>query len=182
MTTFNVGIFANRMTRAALLDASLYEEVEADRSAGWQSVAVVLLASLAAGIGVSGWHGPSLTTSAAFTALALITWTAWAMLIAQIGGGPFREAGTHTSFGELLRTVGFAAAPGLFQIFAAMPGMAWPVFGVTTIWMLAAMIVAVRQALDYRHTPRAVAVCVAGLALALVLAFVLGVLLAPPVS
>lgn len=181
MTSFNLGIFINRMIRAAMLDASLYEEVEADRGARFQAAAVVLLASLAAGIGLNGTRGPSIRTFLTFTALALVTWVAWATLVAELGGRLLREPQTDSSAAELRRTVGFAAAPGLFQVFAAMPGMVWPVFGVTTIWMIAAMVVGVRQALDYRKTGRAVAVCVTALALALAVAVVIAVVLTTPV-
>jgi hypothetical protein len=182
MAPFSLSVFSYRLMRAALLDRTLYEEVEADRHAGRESIAVVLLASLAAGIGAGGWQGPTLRTYVIFTALALVTWSAWALLVSEIGGRFMPEPQTHTSFGELLRTIGFAATPGLFQVFAAMPGMALPVYGLTAVWMLVAMIVAVRQALDYRHTPRAIAVCVLGWVLALVMAIAIGLLFGPTVS
>ena len=41
----------DRMMRAARLEPDLYEEVEADKSAMGQAMTVVVLASLAAGIG-----------------------------------------------------------------------------------------------------------------------------------
>jgi hypothetical protein len=175
-------VFSNRMMRAAALDASVYEEIEADPSAVRQSLAVVLLSSMAAGIGAGGWQGSSLRTFVLFTLIALATWTAWAWLVAEIGRRLLPEPQTSTSFAELLRTIGFAATPGLFQIFAAMPSMTVPVFGVTAVWMLVAMVIAVRQALDYRHTARALAVCAVGWTLALVMAFVLGVMFGPTVS
>jgi hypothetical protein len=58
-----------------------------------------------------------------------------------------------------MRTTGFAAAPGVFRILRVIPGLAVPVLVVSSVWMIAAMVVAVRQALDYRTTARAVAVC-----------------------
>jgi hypothetical protein len=182
MTVFVLSIFSNRTMRAAALDPSLYEEVEADPAAGGQALLVVLLASLAAGIGAGGWHGASLRTFVVFTAIALATWTAWAWLVAEIGRRVLPEPQTRTSFAELLRTIGFAAAPGVLQIFAAMPAMTVPVFGITAVWMLAAMVVAVRQALDFRHTARAVAVCALAGLLSLVMAFALGILFGPTAS
>jgi hypothetical protein len=175
-------MFTNRTMRAAVLDPSLYEEIEADPAAGRQAALVVLLASMAAGIGAGGSQGASLRTFVIFTALALATWMAWAWLVAEIGRRILPEPQTRTSFGELLRTIGFAAAPGWLQILAAMPAMTVPVFGITAIWMLAAMVVAVRQALDYRHTSRAVAVCALALSLAFAMAVALGVLFGPTVS
>jgi hypothetical protein len=182
MTTLNGSTLIYRMMRAAALDASIYENIEADRSAGRQSLTVVLLASIAAGIGAGGWQGSSLRTFALFTTIALATWIAWAWLVAEIGLRILPEKQTQTSFSELLRTIGFAATPGLLQIFAAMPAMTIPVFGLTAVWMLVAMIIAVRQALDYRHTVRAVAVCALAWTLAVAMAVALGVLFGPTVS
>ena len=50
-------IFFNRMLRAAKLDSSLYEEVESDTSALLPAMFVVLLSSLAAGIGTLPVNG-----------------------------------------------------------------------------------------------------------------------------
>jgi hypothetical protein len=182
MTARTLNTLTYRMMHAAALDPGIYENIEADRSAGPQSLTVVLLASAAAGIGAGGWQGSSLRTFMLFTTIALATWVAWAWLVAEIGRRLLPEKQTQTSFGELLRTIGFAATPGLLQIFAAMPSMTIPVFSVTAVWMLAAMIIAVRQALDYRHTARAIAVCALGWALAVAMALALGVLFGPTVS
>ena len=43
--------FTDRIIRASKLDVSLYEEVEADKGAMGQAMAIVVLSSLAAGIG-----------------------------------------------------------------------------------------------------------------------------------
>jgi len=84
--------------------------------------------------------------------------------------------------GELLRTTGFASTPGLLRVLGIVPGVTAPVFAVTAIWMLLAMVVAVRQALDYRSTARAVGVCVLGWVLAIAIAVTLGMLFGPAVS
>lgn len=158
--------FSYRLVRATTLDSALYEEVESDRTATAQACATVLLSSVAAGVGASGWHDVSLATFALFSAIALALWVAWALLVLQIGSRLLPEPQTQTSAGELLRTIGFAAAPGLFQVFAAFRGVTTIVFALTAVWMLAAMVVAVRQALDYRSTAHALAVCAIGWALA----------------
>ncbi|MFO8048990.1 MAG: hypothetical protein R6U29_08155 [Desulfosudaceae bacterium] len=72
------------------------------------------------------------------------------------------EPQTESSPGELLRTIGFSSAPGLIRVLAIIPGLATIVFLISGVWMLVAMIIAVRQALDYQSTPRAVGVCVIG--------------------
>ena len=84
--------------------------------------------------------------------------------------------------GELLRTIGFSSAPGLLRVFGVVPDLALPVFALTTAWMLVAMVVAVRQALDYESTWRAVGVCTLGLAFALIIALAFGLFLGPSVS
>ena len=182
MTVFNPITFSNRLLRAAALDRHLYEEVEATPSAGPEAIAVVLLSSIAAGIGAGGSQGASLRTFTWFAVLALVAWMAWAFLIVQIGSRLFPERQTQTSLGELLRTMGFAAAPGLIQVFGAMPRMTVPVFALSAAWALVAMVIAVRQALDYQSTARAVAVCALGWVLVVTMAVALGVLFGPTVS
>lgn len=182
MADFSLMVFSNRLTRAAALDRTLYEEVEADPAAGREAIAVVVLSSIAAGIGAGGAQGASLRTLVWFAALALIAWATWALLIVQIGGRLYPDRQTRTSFSELFRTIGFAATPGLVQVFGAMPQMTIPVFGLSAVWALAAMVVAVRQALDYESTARAIGVCALGWALTLVMALTLGVLFGPTVS
>ena len=80
----------------------------------------------------------------------------------EVGVRVLPGARTHADVGELLRTIGFAAVPGLLLAFGALPGLAVPIFAMASLWMLAAMIVAVRQALDYTSTARAIAVSVFG--------------------
>lgn len=72
------------------------------------------------------------------------------------------EADTHADHGELLRTIGFSSAPGLIRVAGIIPGLGTLVFSVAGIWMLAAMVIGVRQALDYQSTLRAVGVCLIG--------------------
>jgi hypothetical protein len=98
----------------------------------------------------------------------------WALLTYSIGTRFLPEPQTRADAGELLRTLGFAGAPGLLRIFGVLPGVGLAIYAVASIWMLIAMIVAVRQALDYRGTGRAVAVCVVGWALSLAIAALIG--------
>jgi len=174
--------FLQRLVGAAALDAAVYEEVEADRGALAQAFAVVVLSSLAAGIGAAGLWEPSVEGVVFITIVSLIAWAAWALVVLQIGARVMPTSETRADVGQLLRTIGFSATPGLLQVFAAMSAIAVPVFAVTSIWMLLAMIVAVRQALDFRSTARAVAVCVLGWVLALAIAIVLGLVFGPRVS
>ena len=149
-----------RLVRAAKLDVNLYEEVEADKGALVQAMAAVVLSSIAAGFGSmeSGGVGGILIG----TIMALVSWYVWAYLTYIIGTKLLPESQTKADHGELLRTLGFASSPGIIRALGIFPGLAGPIFLVASIWMLVAMVIAVRQALDYRSTLRAVGVCAVG--------------------
>ena len=147
----------DRMIRAVKLDAHLYEEVEADRAAMGQAMGVVILSSAAAGIGNLGIGG--LGGIIIGTLGALVGWYVWALLTYLIGTKLLAEPQTKADLGQLLRTIGFSSAPGLIRVVGIIPGLTGLVFSVAGIWMLVAMVIAVRQALDYRSTWRAVAAC-----------------------
>lgn len=181
-TTTATNGFVMRLIGAISLDAPIYEEVEADPAATGQALGVVVLSSLATGIGARGFGNISLQSILFFTALALIGWAAWALVTFEIGYRLMPAPQTRADVGQLLRTTGFAATPGLFRVFGIMPGATWPVFAATSIWMLAAMIVAVRQALDYTSTARAIGVCVLGWVLALAIGLVIGLFFGPTLS
>lgn len=152
--------FVDRMLRAAKLQVGVYEEVEADKTAFKQAMGVVVLSSIAAGIGTlsQGNIGGIIVGTIA----SLLGWYIWAFLVYLIGTKLLPEPQTKADHGELLRTIGFASSPGLIRIIGIIPGLSGIVFTVASIWMLAAMIVAVRQALDYKSTFRAVGVCLIG--------------------
>jgi hypothetical protein len=152
--------FKDRIIRAAKLDVHLYEEVEADKEAMGQAMWVVILSSIAAGVGsiARGGIGGILIG----TILALIGWYVWAYLTYLIGTKILPEPQTRANPAELLRTIGFSSSPGLIRVLGIIPGLAGVVFLVASIWMLVAMVIAVRQALDYKSTLRAVGVCAIG--------------------
>ena len=177
--------FLLRLAGAATLDPRTYEDVEADQMATLQALAVILLASFAAGIGASGWRSEvaSVLTVSAFAAtIALVAWICWALVTFEIGSRLFPESQTRADVGQLLRTLGFSAAPGLFLVFGAFPGLTTPVFVLTAAWLLAAMVIALRQALDYTSLLRAVGVCSLGWLLTLAFILVFGLLSGPVLS
>ncbi len=154
--------FTERMIGAAKLDVRIYEEVEADTGATRQAMGVVLLSSLAGGIGSVGLGAGGLGGVVVGGILALLGWVTWAFLTYIIGTRLLAEPQTHADVGELMRTLGFAQAPGLLRVLGGFPGLGPIVLSLVSIWMLVAMVVAVRQALDYSSTLRAVGVCVVG--------------------
>jgi hypothetical protein len=148
--------FKDRIIRAAKLDVKLYEEVEADKGAMVQAMVIVVLASVAGGLGSLGKGGVSGLIWG--TAIAMISWYVWAYITYIVGTKILPEPQTRADYGELLRTIGFSSSPGLIRILGIIPGLAWIVFLIAGI----AMVVAVRQALDYKSTFRAVGVCLIG--------------------
>lgn len=150
----------DRMMRASRFEAQLYEEVEHDASTLPQAVAVVVIASVAAGLGNLGAVGVG--GIVALTLGALIGWLVWAALVYLIGVKLLPGPQTESDMGELLRTIGFSAAPGTIRIFGFVPMVGPLIVVIGNLWMLAAMVVAVRQALDYEGTGRAILVCIIG--------------------
>jgi len=174
--------FPIRILGAMALDPVIYEEVEADRGATAQALAVVVLSSLGAGIGGRSYGTESLQSVLFVSGLALVSWATWAVVTFEIGSRLMPEPQTRVDVGQLLRTIGFSSAPGMLRIFGLVPGATIPAFAITAVWMLAAMIVAVRQALDYESTARAIAVCALGWTLAIAIAVTLGLLFGPTLS
>ena len=173
-------IFTDRMIRAAKLDINLYEEVEADKDAMPQAMGVVVLSSLAAGVGSIGSLG--LGGILVGTLAALVGWYIWAWLTYFIGTRFLAEPQTEADLGQLLRTTGFSSSPGLIRVLGVIPGLGMVVVAVASIWMLVAMVIAVRQALDYTSTLRAVGVCVIGWIIQTVILLLLFALLGGPAS
>ncbi len=156
----------DRMIRAAKLDPQLYEEVEADQTAMGQAMTVVVLAAVAAGIGslsVMGVRGLIFGTIS-----ALVGWFIWAFIVYFVGTKILPGKNTEADYGQLLRTIGFSSSPGVIRVFGFIPGLGMIISFAASIWMLVAMVIAVRQALDYESTGRAVIVCVIGLIIYLV--------------
>ena len=180
-TTTRPNTFLQRLIGAAALDPAIYEEVEADPRAISQAMTIVIVSSLASGVGATGF-GSRFSGAPFFAIAALMSWAAWALVTYEIGGRLMPTPETRVSLGQLLRTIGFAATPGILSVLGIMPGITTPVFIVSSVWMLAAMVVAVRQALDYTSTARAVAVCALGWLLAIVMSVALGLLFGPGVS
>jgi hypothetical protein len=153
-------VFIKRVIRALRLDPEVYEEVEADKGSIWQAILVVVMVSVAAGIGsiaVLGIEGIIVGTL-----LDLIGWFLWALLTYVIGTKLLPEPQTVSDLGELLRVIGFARAPGIFLILILIPAVGKIIAFVITVWMFVAMVIGVRQALDYKSTWRAAGVCILG--------------------
>ncbi len=157
----------DRMLGAAKLDIQVYEEVEADESATVQAAIVVGIVSVASGIGsaqagAAGMFGGLVA--------AFLGWLIWSGVTYLIGD---KLLGGTASWGELLRTLGFAQSPGVLYVLGILPGVGGPIRFLVAIWLLVAGIIAIRQALDF-STGKAVATAVLGwLAMLLISAAIL---------
>src|SRR5512134_26210 len=148
--------FADRVKGVLFLDARTFEDIEADTRANGQALLVVVAASLAAGLGAGIQLG--VIGLLRETIGALVGWVMWAGVTWVIGSKLLPEPQTRTDMGELLRVIGFAYAPQLFGFFGFIPMLGGLVRTAVAFWLLAATILAVRQALDYVSTFRAAAV------------------------
>ena len=162
--------FAERFIGAARLKPAIYEEGEADKTATGQAMFVVALSSVASGIGLMG-EGTGVILG---TVAALLGWVIWAVLIYVLGAKVFPQPQTQVDIGELLRTTGFAASPGVLRVLGVVPGLGVLILLVVSVWMLVAMMIAVRQALDFTSTGRALMVCSAGWVIIIIMSFVIG--------
>ena len=150
----------DRMIRAAKLQVGLYEEVEADKTATKQAVFVVVIVALASGVGslsVAGVGGIF-----AGVVVGLLGWALWAWITYFIGTSILRTAETHADWGQLARTLGYAQSPGVLKVFGVVPGIGPFIFLAVSTWQFVAMIIAIRQALDFTSTWRAVGVAALG--------------------
>ena len=168
----------SRMWRATKLQSSLYEEVEADKKATTPALIAVVIVSVATGLGVglgAFWAGGM---SAALMGLligagtALVGWLLWALFVYLIGASILKGKHTQTSWGEVLRTMGFANSPGFFRIFAFIPVVGGIIAIIASIWALIAAVIGVRAALDF-STWRAVVTALLGWLAYTALVFVL---------
>ena len=147
----------DRIFRAIKIDVELYEEVERDKSAPIQAGLVVVLSSMAAGVGALQLGASNFLLAPIFS---LISWYVWAYIIYFVGVKLFPEKNTKSNHGELLRTIGFSSAPGLLRVFGVTPDLMAVTFIGSAFWMLACIVVGVRAALDYKSLWRALGVVI----------------------
>ena len=157
----------NRMIRAAKLDSSLYEEVEKDTNATNQAVLVVVLASVCSGIGaalagqMTGGMSGLVVGLVMGVISALVGWFIWSFITYFIGTRVFKGPQTEATYGQLLRCIGFSDTPQILGILSFVPVLGWAISFLAALWSLVAMVIGVRQALDF-STGRAIATCIVG--------------------
>ena len=166
----------SRMIRAASLDSHLYEEVEADSSAIRQAILIVVLVSIVRGISTLTATDNLLSGIGIGIVGGLISWSIWAFITYIIGVKLLSTESTISSWGELARVTGFAQTPGLLFILVLVPVVGQYLALPVLVWQLFAMVVGIRQALDYTSTLRAVAVVLIGFVVVVLIQYLLFVL------
>jgi hypothetical protein len=147
----------DRMMGAALLNVATYEAVEADQNATGQAAAVVMIVAVCEAIGSSG---TGLVGAAVAAVVSLVAWIVWAGITYVIGDKIF---GGEATWGELLRTIGFAQAPGVLFLLGIVPLIGGVASVVTSLWIMVAGFIAVRQALDIGNGKTFLTVLIGGL-------------------
>ena len=167
MTEYAHRSIVDRMRGAALLDVATYEEVEHDNEATGQAAVVVVIVAVCSAIGAVWRGGPSIILAPVTAILGWLLWSAVAYLIGD------KLLGGTATWGELLRTVGFAQSAGVLMIFGIIPVLGGIVRVVVGLWLLVAGIVAIRQALDF-STGKAIVTAFLGWLAMVLLAFLSG--------
>ena len=167
MTEYARRSIVDRMKGAAMLDVATYEEVEHDNDATGQAAVVVIIVAICTAIGAVWRGGPSIIAG---PISAVLGWLLWSAVTYVIGD---KLLGGTATWGELLRTIGFAQSPGVLMIFGIIPFLGGPIRAIVAIWLLIAGIVAIRQALDF-STGKAVVTALLGWIVLVMLAFLTG--------
>jgi hypothetical protein len=162
------------------LQAPFYEEIEADTAATPQALLVVVLVALATGIGtgldalLAGGAGRFLYGLLYGVGAAIVGWLLWALFAYVFGVSILKGPQTSSTWGELLRTMGYANSPGVLRILAFLPGIGVVITVVASIWSLVATIIAIRQALDFSTWRAAITALIGWIAYMVVLLIVTG--------
>lgn len=146
-----------RMIGAAKLNVDTYEEVEADKSATGQALFVVLLVTVASVVGTLLLGDDVDVVRALIVGIirGVVSWALWALVTMLIGTTILKTEKTEADWGELARTTGFAQTPGILNVLVFVPAVGGLIVLVAFIWSIVAMLIGVRQALDYTSTWRA---------------------------
>ncbi|MDX1578024.1 MAG: Yip1 family protein [Gemmatimonadota bacterium] len=167
--------FIQRMIGAAMLDVDTYEEVEHDLDATLQAAGVVALVAVCAAVGGAS-HGEGGIIARPIG--SLLGWIVWAGMTFFIGTRLFDGVAT---WGEMLRTIGFAHAPGVLFVVSGFPLLGGLIAAAASIWMLIAGIVAIRQGLDISTGKALITVFLGWLAM-VVVAVAVGLLFGVPAA
>ena len=152
-----ISLFLNRILRSVKIEPEVFNEVQKDRNATLSAAIVVLLSSSAAGIGAASMGIGNFIIAPIFS---LLSWFVWAYIVYFVGVKLFPDSKTKTSQFALLRAIGFSSAPGIIRVFSFNESLMTVLFIGSAFWMLACMIVAVRETLNYKSLWKALGVVI----------------------
>ena len=153
-----ISIFFNRVFRSIKIDPDVYDEVKKDKAATLSAAIVVVISSLAAGVAAKQLGATSFVFA---PILSLLSWFVWAYIVYFVGVKLFPDTKTKTTQFALLRAIGFSSAPGIIRILGFNSDLMSVTFIGSAFWMLACMVVAVRQTLNFKSLWRALGVVIA---------------------
>lgn len=148
----------SRMLGAALLRSETFEEVERDGGATIQALLVVIIVTVAGIVGaiLSTVEDVDVARSLGVGIISgVASWAIWALITWLVGTKLLKTQATEADWGQLARTTGFAQTPRILNVLSFIPVVGAIILLVTFIWSFVAMMIAVRQALDYTSTWRA---------------------------
>ena len=152
-----ISLFLNRIIRSVKIDPDVFNEVQKDKKATASAAIVVVLSSTAAGIGATSLGVGNFILA---PVLSLVSWFVWAYIVYFVGVKLFPESKTKTTQFALLRAIGFSSAPGLIRVFGFNEALMTVTFVGSALWMLACMVVAVRETLNYKSLWKALGVVI----------------------
>jgi hypothetical protein len=152
-----ISTFFNRIFRSIKIDPDVYDEVQKDKNATLSAAIVVVISSLAAGIAAKQLGATSFIFA---PILSLLSWFVWAHIVYFVGVKLFPDPKTKTTHAALLRAIGFSSAPGIIRVFSFTPELMTVTFVGSALWMLACMVVAVRQTLNFKSLWKAFGVVI----------------------
>lgn len=152
-----ISIFFNRVFRSIKIDPDVYDEVQKDKTATLSAAVVVVISSLAAGIAAKQLGASNFIFA---PILSLLSWFVWAYIVYFVGVKLFPDPKTKTTHSALLRAIGFSSAPGIIRVFSFTPELMTVTFIGSALWMLACMVVAVRQTLNFKSLWKALGVVI----------------------
>ena len=152
-----ISLFLNRIYRSVKIDPDVFNEVQKDKNATISAAIVVVLSSSAAGIGAASLGASNFVLAPFFS---IISWFVWAYIVYFVGVKLFPDAKTKTTQFALLRAIGFSSAPGIIRVFGFNEDLMTVTFIGSAFWMLACMIVAVKETLNYKSLWKAFGVVI----------------------
>ena len=135
--------------------------MESDGKATIQALIIVIVVTVASVVGamLSGGDDFNVVNALVVGVIrGVVSWAIWALITWIVGTTILNTEATEADWGQLARCTGFAQTPGLLNVFIFIPVVGGLISLAAFVWTFAAMVVGVRQSLDYTSTWRAFAV------------------------